>query len=366
LEWCDDMYDIAIIGAGPAGATLARLAGKRYRVLLVDRRRFAGGPAEGSGTKCCGGLLAPDAQKMMAALGLGLPREAVVGPQLFTVRTIDLQAGLERYYQRFYINVDREKFDRWLLSMVPGSVEMRLGAVFKSLERNGQGFKITLLQDGKRQEEQVRAIIGADGAFSMVRRIAFPGLPLPEKYIAVQEWFQSERVLPYFTTVFDSSLTNFYCWTIPKEGCLIVGAALAPDNQAAHRFELLKERLGDYGLKLGRRVKREGSFILRPEKLCHINTGSDGVALLGEAAGLISPSSAEGISYALRSAMLCARSLEEGTGGFAGRYSRNTGQMRRNIFIKNLKSPFMYTPALRKMVMKSGLLSMDVQPPILL
>jgi flavin-dependent dehydrogenase len=32
------MYDIAIIGAGPAGATLARLIGHRYRVLLVDKR----------------------------------------------------------------------------------------------------------------------------------------------------------------------------------------------------------------------------------------------------------------------------------------------------------------------------------------
>jgi len=32
------MYDIAIIGAGPAGATLARLAGKNYKVLLIDKR----------------------------------------------------------------------------------------------------------------------------------------------------------------------------------------------------------------------------------------------------------------------------------------------------------------------------------------
>ncbi len=31
------MYDIAIVGAGLAGATLARRIGKRYKVLLVDR-----------------------------------------------------------------------------------------------------------------------------------------------------------------------------------------------------------------------------------------------------------------------------------------------------------------------------------------
>jgi flavin-dependent dehydrogenase len=32
------MHDLAIIGAGPAGATLARLLGDRYRMLLVDKR----------------------------------------------------------------------------------------------------------------------------------------------------------------------------------------------------------------------------------------------------------------------------------------------------------------------------------------
>ncbi|MHB1420345.1 MAG: hypothetical protein ACYCX4_12300 [Bacillota bacterium] len=61
-------------------------------------------------TKCCGGLLAPDAQKMMAMLGLELPQSVLLGPQLFAVRAIDLQHSLERYYQRFYINMDREKF----------------------------------------------------------------------------------------------------------------------------------------------------------------------------------------------------------------------------------------------------------------
>ncbi len=32
------MFDVAIIGAGPAGATLARLIANQYKVLLVDKR----------------------------------------------------------------------------------------------------------------------------------------------------------------------------------------------------------------------------------------------------------------------------------------------------------------------------------------
>jgi flavin-dependent dehydrogenase len=287
----------------------------------------------------------------------------VVGPQLFTVRTIDLQSGLERYYQRFYINVDREKFDRWLFSLVPPEVDTRLGAVFKSLERTGRGFKINYVQEGKSCAAHAGAVIGADGAFSMVRRAVFPALPPPPRYIAIQEWFAAPKAQPYFTTVFDSTITDFYCWTIPKEEWLLVGAALAPDRQAAGKFALLKERLGGYGFQLGSPAKREGAFILRPEKMSHLNPGARGVALLGEAAGWISPSSAEGLSYAFRSALLCARSLAGGTGGFVGRYRRYTAPMRRNILVKNLKAPFMYTPLLRKAVMRSGLLSMAVELP---
>ncbi len=34
------MYDVAIIGAGPAGAILARLMGGRYKVLLIEKRQL--------------------------------------------------------------------------------------------------------------------------------------------------------------------------------------------------------------------------------------------------------------------------------------------------------------------------------------
>ena len=64
------MFDVAIAGAGPAGATLARLIGKSYRVLLIDKRHFQE-PSEGFACeKCCGGLLAPDAQRMLSKLAL--------------------------------------------------------------------------------------------------------------------------------------------------------------------------------------------------------------------------------------------------------------------------------------------------------
>ncbi|MHC4346050.1 MAG: NAD(P)-binding protein, partial [Planctomycetota bacterium] len=74
------MHDIAIIGTGPAGATLARLVADKYSVLLVDKRQVGAVRGRDSRGKCCGGLLAPDAQGMLSEMGLGLPREILVDP----------------------------------------------------------------------------------------------------------------------------------------------------------------------------------------------------------------------------------------------------------------------------------------------
>jgi len=59
------MHDIATIGAGPAGSTLARLVADRYRVMLVDKRQLNANAPNPWQQKCCGGLLAPDAQKIL-------------------------------------------------------------------------------------------------------------------------------------------------------------------------------------------------------------------------------------------------------------------------------------------------------------
>jgi len=356
-------YDVAIIGAGPAGSALARMIGDKRRVLLIDRRPTAvDSPVSACGAgKCCGGLLAPDGQKMLARQGLGLPREVLVGPQLFVVRTLDLRTGRERYYQRHYINLDRGKLDRWLVSLVPAQVDVRFGCRLESFERRPEGFTLTLSCGGREYREQSRLLVGADGAGSRVRRLAFPQAPWPKRYLAIQEWFACPQTLPHFSAIFDRDITDFYAWTIPKEEGLVVGAALEPGRGAAERFERLKAKLTVFGFRFERRLRRHGGWLLRPTSTRHICTGQAGIALIGEAAGWISPSSAEGISYAFRSALALAEAVQAGSRDVLAAYRRNTASLRWNIRVKNLKSPFMYNDCLRDMVLRCGVRSMEVR-----
>jgi len=356
------VYDIAIIGAGPAGSTLARLVGERRKVLLVDRRPLDR-PSRGTpepGAKCCGGLLAPDAQVMLARQGLGLPREVLIGPQLFVVRTIDLEAGLERFYQRHYINVHRRNFDRWLLALVPPAVERKLGWTLKAFEQKGTQVTLTLRRDGEEVTETARILVGADGAGSIVRRRAFPEAPGPTLYVARQEWFRVEEALPYFSAIFDRAITDFYCWTIPKEDCLVLGAARGPGRGAAAKFERLKAKLTKFGFCLKDPVASQGGSLFRPRRASQVVTGRANVALVGEAAGWISPSSAEGISYAFRSAIALADACVAAPDNPVPAYRKMTRGLRRNILLKNLKAPLMYRSAWRRLVMRSGLRSVKV------
>lgn len=304
--------------------------------------------------------MAPDAQKMLGRMGMAVPSTVLVDPQLFLVRTIDFDNKIERYYQRFYFNMDRLVFEQWLLSNVPENVDLALGCTFKKCEFTGEGVQFTFTYNGKTYKERAKVIIGADGGHSLVRKNVFPDKKMPETYVAVQEWFETDKSMPWYGAIFDSTITDFYSWTITKGGVLIIGSALQKNNLALDRFKMLKMKLRDNGLVYGKRIKREGALILRPERVSSIITGNEYCALVGEAAGFISPSSAEGISFAFKSAYFLANALNGGLNNFQSDYSKKASKLKLSLFGKNLKSPAMYNRFLRGMVMKSGIQSTDI------
>lgn len=355
-----NIYDITIIGGGPAGATLSRLLGKKYNVLLIDKRDLRSENKMNYREKSCGGLLAPDAQKMLAKMGLGLPEKVLVEPQIFAVRTIDFDNSIERYYQKHYININREAFDRWLISLIPDKVEIKSNSLFKSYIDKGEYVEFKYNIDGKDYTGKTKILVGADGGHSIVRNNLLGDRDSLKRYISIQQWFRMKSQLNHFCAIFDREVSDFYSWIIPEKDKLIVGAAIGINDDPNLRFDLLKRKIENYGFNLGNPIKQRGCFIARPEGLSQICIGKGNIVLIGESAGFISPSSAEGISYAFKSALNLYYAITENGDNIIKNYNNKCKGLKRNILLKNMKSPFMYNRHVRKIVMNSGLLSMKV------
>jgi len=348
------MYDIAIIGLGPAGATLARLLDSNFSIAVIDKKR-----SDGTGFhKPCGGLLALDAQKSISQFDLALPKDVLVDPQIFAVRTLDIKTGIIRHYQRFYINLDRYKFDLWLKSLIPEHVDIFEDSICTSIEHHNDSYHLQYISGGKTKNITAKYIIGADGANSIIRKFLYPHKKI-RSYVSIQQWFLEKHLNPFYSCIFDPENTDCYSWAISKDGYFIFGGAY-PKKNCRTRFENQKKQLKELGFCLEEVQKTECCLVLRPSKFNDFCTGKNNAFLIGEAAGFISASSLEGISSAINTAYYLSEVLNAKKPNPCLAYHKKTLKLRLKLYLKVLKCPFMYSPPLRKLVMSTGINSIKV------
>lgn len=347
-------YDVAIIGAGPAGSVFAAELAKRNpdaRILLID------GQTEQK-AKPCGGLLSPDAQKVLAEFELTLPNAVLADPQIFSVHTIDLTAGCTQLYQRHYLNMDRLAFDRWLLSLLPGSVTVISGRCTE-ITRDGD-FVLTVRTNDVKLSLTAARLVGADGASSIVRRQFFSHQPY--KYVSIQQWFAySDPTIPAYACIFDKSTSDSCSWLIRKDGYTVFGGAFARSG-GREAFERQKARVERHlGIDFGQPIKTEACQVCSPRSMRDFITGKDGVYLIGEAAGFISASSFEGISSAMLSARMLAAAFDmQDAAKTARAYRTATRRLRLKLYTKTYKRRVLCSPFLRSLIMKSGIQSVKI------
>ena len=353
-----DFYHIVIVGAGPAGCNFARrINSNKYDVLLLD------GAAQ-RGDKVCAGLLSPDTQDLLAKYDISIPSDILVSPQLFSVRTIDLARKDIRHYRRNYMNVDRAKFDRFLLDMVPQNVDV-VSATCKSICKNQNKFTLNIKTLEGNKTIQCEYLIGADGSNSAVRKFAFPEQKI-EQYVAIQQWFAVDCENPYYSCIFDTATSPSCSWIFFKDDKLVFGGAFA-SKYCRRAFESQKQKLIDKGIVsqsiFEKPLTTEACMVSRPHFFNGICRGKDKVFLIGEAAGFISPSSLEGISYALYSAESLAQAFSNGknSNDIAHTYIRKTNKLCIKVKCKCIKRPFMYHPFIRACILKTGIASIKIK-----
>lgn len=160
------VHDIVVVGAGPAGSTVATLLATRGRdVLLLDRARFPR-------AKPCGESLNPGAVRELRELDIleevrALPHRGIRG---WRVEAPDGRSfGAEYPEGEFGVAVDRASLDALLLDKAAASgVNIELGVRVCDVLWSGAGIAGIRTSDGRRIP--ARLVIGADGIRSVIVR----------------------------------------------------------------------------------------------------------------------------------------------------------------------------------------------------
>ncbi|MFE0916396.1 MULTISPECIES: geranylgeranyl reductase family protein [Streptomyces] len=292
------VWDVVVVGAGPAGASAAyaaAVAGRR--VLLLEK-------AELPRYKTCGGgIIGPSRDSLPP--GFDLPLRDRVHAVTFTHN--GRFARTRRSRHTLFGLVNRPEFDQALVEHAQkAGAELRTGVTVQRVEQHGSAVPdrrcvALVLQGG--ETVLARAVVGADGSASRIG--AHVGVKLGQVDLGL------EAEIPVPETVAEDwkgrvlidwgPMPGSYGWVFPKGDTLTVGVISARGEGAATK-RYLEEFIGRLGLAGFEPTISSGHLTRCRADDSPLSRGR--VLVCGDAAGLLEPWTREGISFALRSGRL--------------------------------------------------------------
>jgi geranylgeranyl reductase len=335
------MFDVVVIGGGPSGATAAEdLARSGHKVALLDR--------EGR-IKPCGGAIPPrliedfsiPSSQIVARINIA----RMISP---TQRRVDIPIE-----NGFVGMVDREHFDPFLRRRAQGAGATWLTGTFLRIERNADHPSVIYRDKDSGEERSLacKIIIGADGARSKVAKSEVPNGDKIPYVIAYHEIIEAPLDgLTYNPTrcdvIYDGAISpDFYGWVFPHGKSASVG--MGTGIEGVDLKKATAELRAAHGLSDCKTIRREGAPIpLRP--LDRWDNGAD-VVLAGDAAGVVAPSSGEGIYYA----MVGGRVAATAASAFLTTGRAKDLQLARKLFMREHKSVFKVLGAMQNAYYRS-------------
>ncbi len=286
-------------------------------------------------------------QSFLADLG-EMPASLWLEPRWVNFRYHDWDRRILRPTELRFANVDRRGFDDWLLSLLPENVTVAGSSTVVGFDQDDLGVAV---QCKTREDTQVEIrcenLLGCDGPRSSVRRAL--GVDSVSTYVTLQDFCELEGPIePYFDCIYLRGIGDSfaYAYVVPKGDVAIVGSVFYPKTKRPYlKHDQVLETLRTT-LPLGGRVKREAWAALSVRHGSDVVPGRGRVLLCGEAGGFMSPTSGEGISYALNTGRLAGLAVAENRPlDCLGAYADATAHVSGNIRRKLKWLPFMESPS---------------------
>ncbi len=293
-----DIYDVIVVGLGPAGSTASyKLKKGGLQILALDRETFPR-------YKPCGGCLSKKIDSLLDFDFKGVVEHTVSGV-VFTnkfKREVTIRSDEPVAYM-----VQRDRFDSLLVDKAKeAGVDIRDGEAVKDIHDRGGFLEVCTARCSYRG----RYLIGADGPFSVVAKRFFPDVKR-EIGIAMEGEADADagqlKSLKGMVSIDFGYIPAGYGWIFPKDGAVSVGVAGQKD-----KIDDIKKYFNGFlhgkGLE-DLRFKRLKGWIIPVFSHNNSRVARNKVCLIGDAGGMVDPFLGEGISYAIESANILSREI---------------------------------------------------------
>ncbi|WP_324756498.1 geranylgeranyl reductase family protein [Haloarcula montana] len=299
------MYDVAVVGAGPAGSRYARQAARNGLDVVVFEQGTVGEPL------ACSGHVSTDIWEYTDDA-----RDDLLQNEVFGARFHTGGPGSDDYpfYKDEAVSnvIDRVGLDRHLAELArEAGADVRQDHTVVGVTEDRDGVTVEVRGPDGIERHRALLVAGCDGPKSRVRREL--GLPEPDELLHGVLGFDGTVDHGDFVDV-HLTVPRFFAWRIPRgEAGVEYGLAVPPGDDAPGRFE---EFLAGYDADVTRRCS--GLIPVGPPERV---TGRRSF-LIGDAAAQTKPFTGGGILYGMTAADHAASEIDPADPATLGDYER--------------------------------------------
>ncbi|MDD5177685.1 MAG: NAD(P)/FAD-dependent oxidoreductase [Candidatus Nanoarchaeia archaeon] len=266
------VYDIVIVGAGPAGLNCAyHLSKSNKKVLILEKNKTIGPKV------CAGGLTLHDINY------LKIPKSYLDREFNQVLFHTSLRTQTIKFNQECIATIDRKKLGDFLVKRVK-NIKIKTNAKITKIEKN---FVII----NNKEKIRFKYLVGADGSCSVVRK----HLGLKNKNKIAIQYLLPKKYDNLEVFVNPKLFKSWYAWIFPHKDYTSIGTGCDPKYFSVKK---LKENL-DSWLKKNKINVSKAKFEAFPLNTNYQGFKFNNIFLIGDAAGLVSGLSGEGIYAAL-------------------------------------------------------------------